>query len=105
VIGRPPRRPGTDPLEAEHAQIQIIDEDVDHPNRIILRDEIIQAFRQETHLVPGNPLNKPLHGRTALNVIAGFYHIRVFTQPGPRTDIKLRNFLPLRRGSRPSLGG
>lgn len=50
MIGRSPGRLRLDPFEPELAQLERIDERVDHPNRIILVDPIIQAFGQQRPL-------------------------------------------------------
>jgi hypothetical protein len=60
VVGRPARHLGDDTVEAQLAEIEHIDERVDHANRIALVDEIIEAFRQQRRLPAISPLNEPL---------------------------------------------
>src|SRR5262245_6475001 len=44
MIGRPTGRLGIDPTEPKIAQIEFVDKDVDHPNGIVLKDPVFQAF-------------------------------------------------------------
>jgi hypothetical protein len=44
--GRPPSRLGCDPIKSQLRQIECVDKDVDHLNRIVLLDPIRQAFRK-----------------------------------------------------------
>jgi hypothetical protein len=48
-------------FEAQFTQIERVDKDINHANRIALVDEIIEAFRQKCRLPTFYPRNKPLH--------------------------------------------
>ena len=61
MIGRPPGRRRLDPVEPKLGQIERIDERVDHPNRIVLVDPVIEAFGQQRRLPAIRPLNEALH--------------------------------------------
>ena len=55
MIGRPSRHRRLDPLKAQLANIQCIDEGIDHANRIALVNPVIEAFRQQCRLRPIRP--------------------------------------------------
>ena len=46
IMRRPARDLGIDAVETEPPEIQLIDKHVDHPNRVLLTNPILQAFRQ-----------------------------------------------------------
>jgi hypothetical protein len=47
MIARPSRRLGYDPLETQLTQVQFIDKNVDHPDRIVLRDIVFEIFGKQ----------------------------------------------------------
>ncbi len=61
MIRRPPRRRRIDADKTKLAEIQFINKDIDHPNRIITPDPVVQAFRQKCRLVAIRTLDKSLH--------------------------------------------
>ena len=61
MIGGPTRLLGFDPAEPQFAQIQLIDEHVDHPGRILLADPVLQALREQRRLAAIQTLYKPPH--------------------------------------------
>src|ERR1700676_521832 len=61
MIGRPSRRLRLDPVKPELSKIERLDEGVDHTNRIILIDPIIQAFGQQCRLTAIRAFDKALH--------------------------------------------
>ncbi len=61
MIARPPRRLRHSATEPETAQIELIDENIDHPNRIVFVDPVLQALREQRALSPIHTLDKPLH--------------------------------------------
>src|ERR1700676_642927 len=61
MIGRPSRRLRLDPVKPELSKIERLDEGVDHTNRIILVDPIIQAFGQQCRLTAIRASDKALH--------------------------------------------
>ena len=81
MIGRPTRRLGIDPGKPERAQIELIDENVDHLNGIVLADPVIETLGKKRALPTIRPLDKALHQiprKSPENpTING-----VFTQPG-----------------------
>ncbi len=44
MITRPAGFPRFDPAKAQTAQIKLIDKDIDHPNRIVLADPVLQPL-------------------------------------------------------------
>jgi hypothetical protein len=61
MIGRPPSLRRFDPFEPQFSEIERIDERVDHSNRIVLVDPVVQAFRKQRRLAAIRPLNETLH--------------------------------------------
>ena len=73
-------------IKAQSAQIQLVDEHLDHPNRVVLGDVIFQRLRQQQRLPPvftldETPHDRPSSDRSILSENA------VFTQPGPISDL------------------
>src|SRR6266478_4371312 len=77
---------GIDPAKPKLGQIEFIDEDVDHPNRVILANPVFQAFGKQRALSAIHALNEAPH--PILPQIASESYRenqiqpRVFTQPG-----------------------
>jgi hypothetical protein len=61
MIGRPAGRLGIDPAEPERREIELLDENIDHPNGIVLADPVIETFRKKRALPTIRPLDKALH--------------------------------------------
>ena len=61
MIRRPPRYLGSDPVKSQRRQIEFIDKDVDHLNRIVLIDPVCKTFRKQRRLPAINPFNEALH--------------------------------------------
>ena len=61
MIGRPPGSLRLHAIEAELGQIKPIHENVDHADRIVLADPLLQAFREQCALTAIHALNKTLH--------------------------------------------
>jgi hypothetical protein len=55
------RRLGPCATETKTAQIKLIDEYINHPNRIVFLDPVRQALRQQRALLAINTLDKALH--------------------------------------------
>ena len=83
MIRRPPGRLRIDPAEPELGQIELLDKDIDHTNRIVLVDPIFQAFGKQRRLPTIHPLNKALH-RDPPKIASLFIMRGVFTQPGSK---------------------
>ncbi len=85
MIRRPASCLGIHPIKPKLGQIQSVDKNVNHPNRIVLADPVLQAFRKQRALPAIRALNKSLHpiprnlrrNHTAQNQIKQC----VFTQP------------------------
>jgi len=61
MIRRPASCLGIDTAEPKLPQIEFIDKDVNHPNRIVLTDPVFQALRKQRVLTAIRALNKALH--------------------------------------------
>src|ERR1700730_14760297 len=72
MISGPPSLRRLDPFELEFSEIERIDERVDHSNRIVLVDPVVQALRKQRTLSAIRPLNEALHSipRNAQSIIS-----------------------------------
>lgn len=61
MVARPPRRLGHDAFETQMTQVQFIDKDVDHPDRIVLRHIVFDIFGKQDTLPAIFTLNEALH--------------------------------------------
>ncbi len=61
MIGRPARRRRRHSVEAQTPQIQLVDEDVDHPDRIILGHIVVETFGKQRLLPAIGTLNEAAH--------------------------------------------
>src|SRR5215472_9134195 len=61
MISRPPSLCRSDSFEIECTEIERIVKRVDHTNRIILVDPVVQTFRKQSRLSAIGPLNEALH--------------------------------------------
>jgi hypothetical protein len=50
VIGGSTRHRGPHALEPKRVQVQLFDEDFDHPNRVVLGHVIVEQVRQQQRL-------------------------------------------------------
>ena len=53
--------PGIDPTKPELRKIKFIDEDINHPNWIVLVDPVLQAFGKQCRLPALHSIDKALH--------------------------------------------
>ena len=61
MVRRPAGRRGLAPSKPSSAQIELVDEDVDHPNRVVLGDVVVQALGQQRDLASVLALDESLH--------------------------------------------
>src|SRR5215469_14209271 len=61
MVSRPPRLRRVNSVEFEIAEIECFDKRLDHANRIILVDPIVQAFRKQRTLATVRSPDKALH--------------------------------------------
>ena len=61
VVRRSPRRRGIDAFEAQLGQIELVDEDLDHPDRIVFGDVVVQALGQQSDLRSILAFDESLH--------------------------------------------
>src|SRR5271167_1117299 len=90
MVRRPAGRLRIDPFKSNRAKIELVDKDVDDPNRIVLVNPVLQALGKQRALPSVRPLNEALHAilRKIMRESYGPNHLRrsVFTQPGPFSD-------------------
>lgn len=72
MIRRAARRLRLDPPEAKSAEIKLIDKHVDHANRIVFGDKILQPVWKQRGLATINALDKTLHQKPPQLTTAGF---------------------------------
>src|SRR5271155_84368 len=72
MIGGPAGQLRDHPLKPQLPQIQLVDQDVNHPHRIVLADIIVKILREQNTLSPILTLDKALHQKPRLNP-SGFY--------------------------------
>jgi hypothetical protein len=61
MIGRPPRRRRRHPRKPQGRKVQLVNKDLDHPNRVLLVDVILQAVREQRPLHPIFAIDEPMH--------------------------------------------
>jgi hypothetical protein len=61
MVAGSPRRLGHNALKAQLTQVQFIDKDVDHPDRIVLRHIVFEIFGKQDTLPTIFTLNEALH--------------------------------------------
>ena len=61
MIRRPPRYLGSDPVKSQRRQIEFIDKNIDHANRIVLADPVFQALRKQRRLLASCTFDEPPH--------------------------------------------
>ena len=98
VIAPDARRLRHDPLEPERRQVQLIDEDVDHPDRVLLAHVVVQELRKQNALAGDPHLRRSASSTTSrLCRCARLSCVGVFTQPRSKAVIA---FVPA-TGARP----
>ncbi len=86
---RPARRGA---LETKLEQLERVNEDIDHPNRIVRVDPVFQIFREQCRLVAIHTLDKSLYPITPIRTLeeshqtSKFKNI-FFTQAGSGANI------------------
>src|SRR5476651_82283 len=86
VIRRPSGRLRHDAREPQRPKVQLLNEHVDHPNRVLFRHIIIQIFRKQDGPPAVLTLDEALHIKLRSSVVEILTHERVFTQPRPLAD-------------------
>jgi hypothetical protein len=100
VEAGPPRRCRLDAVKSEIAEIERIDEGVDHANGVLLVDPVVEARRQERRLPTIYPFNEPLHGHPP-RIIRGIIECPLFSH----SQGHFRTFLSRFESSRTGEGG
>ena len=72
MIGRPACRRRRHPRKSQGGKVQFVDEDLDHPNRVLLADIILQAVRQQRLLHPIFAIDEPMHRQPPKPQAPGF---------------------------------
>src|SRR5712671_7223098 len=74
MIRGSPCRLRIDPAEIERTEIKRVDKHVNHTNRVVLIDPIIQAFGKQRRLPAIHPLDKALHRDLPPKIASRAYH-------------------------------
>src|SRR4029077_17801526 len=77
-MGRPASRLRIDTLETHRPQVELLDEGLDHPYRIVLRHVIIDTLGQQTDLRPIHTFDESLHRARPVAFDAVFYRHGAF---------------------------
>ncbi len=80
-VARPARRLRRNPTKPQAAKIELIDKHIDHPNRIVLVDSVLQTLREQRALPPIHTLYKAFHETSPIRR-ESIHRPRVFTQAG-----------------------
>jgi hypothetical protein len=72
MIGRAARRRRRRPRKPQGGKIELVDEKVDHPNRVLLIDIILQAVREQCPLHPIFAVDEPMHRHPQSPQTSGF---------------------------------
>ena len=70
MVGRPPRICWSNALEAHGSQIELIDKDLNHANRIVLAYVVIQAAKQKRELCSILAFDESLHDKALQKRVA-----------------------------------
>src|ERR1019366_2337505 len=97
VIGGPTGRRGLDAIKAKRRKIKLIDEDFDHPNRVVLGHVIVERLRQQQRLPSVFALDKTPHDQPSKNEPI-LSEVGVFTQAGPFCDLPKVRYAALTLG-------
>ena len=79
--------PAGNATEPKFSQIESRNEGVDHANRIVICNPVIQAFRQQSRLPAISPLNEARHAHPPPIQCGNHSRHGVFTQPGSLGDM------------------
>ena len=73
VVRRAARVRRPHPIEPQLAKIQFGHERVDHANRVVLANEVVQTLGQQRHLLPVLPFNESRHTSSAARYVRQLY--------------------------------
>ncbi len=68
MVGGPSRRRRRHALEPKTLQVQLVDEDIDHPDRIILGHVVVETFGKQRLLPAIRTLNEAAHTHLLLTL-------------------------------------
>ena len=66
MIARAPRPMRRDPLETHIEQLKLIDENIDHSNRVVVADPVLESIREQRRLAAVDTLDKSSHPITPI---------------------------------------
>jgi hypothetical protein len=104
MIGRPSGRLGKHSLEPERPQVQLLDEHVDHSDRILLRRIVVQELGKQNALPPVLTFDEAPHLQHRTSVVE-ILASGLFTQPRPGRDVTGRTERQRGHRSRPGVRG
>jgi hypothetical protein len=96
VIARTSRVRGNSSLKTKRADIQLIDKRLDHPDRVIATDVIVQAFGKQECLAPIPALDVTPYLDLANRAAIKITNSKVFTQPRSSTVIATKPSMRMR---------
>ena len=89
MIRRPTCAGRLNATEPKFSQIEGRNEGVNHANRIVICNPVIQAFRQQSRLPAISPLNEAPHAQPPPIQCGNHSRHGVFTQPGSAAEARL----------------
>ena len=69
MVGGPPRRTRFNPTKSQLAELELVDEQVNHPYRVVFSDVIVEPFGKHHTLGTILTLNESFHIASRLNNI------------------------------------
>jgi hypothetical protein len=101
MVGWPPRRRRRHPRKPQGGKVQLVDEDLDHPNRVLLADIIFQAVREQRPLHPIFAIDEPMHRQApeapSFGILAQRYPSRNPT--APQSQARFHTAWPINRNA------
>ena len=83
VVGRSACRGGLGTFKPQLMQVKLFDEGVDHPNRVVFGDLVVEALGEQGDLASIFSFDESLHPAARVVALRQSSGYRVFTQPRP----------------------
>jgi hypothetical protein len=61
MIARPAGRPRRNPVKPQAAKTELVNKNIDHPNRVVVTDPVFQPIRKQGALPAIHPFNETLY--------------------------------------------
>ena len=69
MVGRPPRHTRFNPTKPQLAELERVNEEINHPNRVVFSDVIVEPFGKQNTLGTIFTLNESFHIASRLNTL------------------------------------